>query len=272
MDVVGLGALTLDTGTIHGSDAAQLVVRVTPAAQTRLEAVFKLLADKVEDNGVYAGVDCYKVDTEVIQDQQEIEQLTALSIFWPVKHLLQDPAEVQWKPAQGEDEDEAEHGFGHLPPLFEVLTEGNAKAAVPVVEHLAGHQSVEHSGAEQRYTKVEAKQPPVLCFRIEHHEVRLWVKHAGAHGFILVGEGDHVENNSLRYCQDERQPPNSYNLHDCKQRDAHSLNSAPGCHSSVPVHAEGTQVENSDAHRGFLQEGEQLTQTQANNTVVKRKA
>lgn len=77
MDVVGLGAFTLDTGTIHGSDAAQLVVRVTPAAQTRLEAVFKLLADKVEDNGVYAGVDCYKVDTKVIQDQQELEQLTA---------------------------------------------------------------------------------------------------------------------------------------------------------------------------------------------------
>lgn len=38
-----------------------------------LEAVFKLLADKVEDNGVYAGVNCYKVDTEVIQDQQETE-------------------------------------------------------------------------------------------------------------------------------------------------------------------------------------------------------
>lgn len=38
-----------------------------------LEAVFKLLADKEEDNGVDAGVDCYQVDTEVIQDQQETE-------------------------------------------------------------------------------------------------------------------------------------------------------------------------------------------------------
>lgn len=38
-----------------------------------LEAVFKLLADKVKDNGVYAGVDCCKVDAEVIHDQQETE-------------------------------------------------------------------------------------------------------------------------------------------------------------------------------------------------------
>lgn len=39
-----------------------------------LEAVLKLFADKVEDDGVYAGVDCYKVDTQVIQDQQETEK------------------------------------------------------------------------------------------------------------------------------------------------------------------------------------------------------
>lgn len=38
-----------------------------------LEAVFKLLADKVEDYGVYAGVDCCHVDTKKIQDQQETE-------------------------------------------------------------------------------------------------------------------------------------------------------------------------------------------------------
>lgn len=37
VEVVWLGAFTLDTGTIHGSDAAQLVVRVTPATQTRLK-------------------------------------------------------------------------------------------------------------------------------------------------------------------------------------------------------------------------------------------
>lgn len=36
-----------------------------------LEAVFELLADKVENNGIYAGVDCSKVDAEVVQDQQE---------------------------------------------------------------------------------------------------------------------------------------------------------------------------------------------------------
>lgn len=36
-----------------------------------LEAVFKLLADKVEDDWVYAGVDRRKVDAKIIQDQQE---------------------------------------------------------------------------------------------------------------------------------------------------------------------------------------------------------
>lgn len=41
MEVVGLRAFALDTGTIHGSDAAQLVVRVTPAAQTRLQGHVK---------------------------------------------------------------------------------------------------------------------------------------------------------------------------------------------------------------------------------------
>lgn len=33
VQVVGLWALTLDTGTIHGSDAAYLVARITPTAQ-----------------------------------------------------------------------------------------------------------------------------------------------------------------------------------------------------------------------------------------------
>lgn len=37
MEVVGLGAFTLDAGAIHGPDAAQLAARVTPAAQTRLQ-------------------------------------------------------------------------------------------------------------------------------------------------------------------------------------------------------------------------------------------
>lgn len=37
VEVVGLGAFALDAGAIHGSGAAQLVVRVTPAAQTRLQ-------------------------------------------------------------------------------------------------------------------------------------------------------------------------------------------------------------------------------------------
>ena len=39
-----------------------------------LEAVLEFFADKVEDDGVYTGVDCGKVDAEVIQDQQETER------------------------------------------------------------------------------------------------------------------------------------------------------------------------------------------------------
>lgn len=37
VQVVGLWAFTLDAGTVHGTDAAQLVVRVAPATQTGLE-------------------------------------------------------------------------------------------------------------------------------------------------------------------------------------------------------------------------------------------
>lgn len=36
-----------------------------------LKAVFKLLADKVEDDWVYAGVDRCEVHAKIIQDQQE---------------------------------------------------------------------------------------------------------------------------------------------------------------------------------------------------------
>lgn len=46
-----------------------------------------------------------------------LEQLAAHLIILGVNHLLQDPAEVQREPAERKDEDEAEDGFGHLPPL-----------------------------------------------------------------------------------------------------------------------------------------------------------
>lgn len=68
-----------------------------------------------------------------------------------------------------------------------------------------------------------------------HHEVALGVKHAGAYGLVPVVEADHVKANSLRYCQEKWQHPNRHDLNDCQQRDAHSLNSAPGRHSPVPV-------------------------------------
>lgn len=54
--------------------------------------------------------------------------------------------------------------------LFEVLTQGDTQAAVPVVEHFAGHQGIEDGGAGQRYAEVETKQPPVLGILIELKE------------------------------------------------------------------------------------------------------
>lgn len=48
-----------------------------------------------------------------------LEQLAAHVIVLQVHHLFKDPAEVQWEPTEGEDEDEAEDSFGHLPPLVE---------------------------------------------------------------------------------------------------------------------------------------------------------
>lgn len=46
-----------------------------------LEAVFEFLAHKVEDNGVYAGVYCCKVDTKVIHDQQETVKRKIVFLF-----------------------------------------------------------------------------------------------------------------------------------------------------------------------------------------------
>lgn len=50
VEVVGLGALTLDAGAVHLPGAAQLVVRVAPAAQTRLEGHGKRKNRKTEKN------------------------------------------------------------------------------------------------------------------------------------------------------------------------------------------------------------------------------
>lgn len=61
------------------------------------------------------------------------------------------------------------------------------------------------------------------------------VKYAGAQGFVPVVEADHVECDSLRYRQDEWQNPNRNNDKDCGPRNADTLHSAPGGHSSVPV-------------------------------------
>lgn len=69
MVVVGLRALALDAGSVHLADAAHLVVRIAPAAQAGLETVLELFAHKVQNDGVDAGVDCGKVDADVIKNQ-----------------------------------------------------------------------------------------------------------------------------------------------------------------------------------------------------------
>lgn len=45
-----------------------------------LEAVFELLADKVQYNGIYARVDCCQVNAEVVHDQEETENRKKKSV------------------------------------------------------------------------------------------------------------------------------------------------------------------------------------------------
>lgn len=73
MEVVQLGAFALNAGPVHWSDAAQLVVGVAAAAQTRLETILELFADKIKNDRIYARVDSCKIDADVIQDQEKIE-------------------------------------------------------------------------------------------------------------------------------------------------------------------------------------------------------
>lgn len=57
--------------TLQAGRKSQVRERVN---EPYLEAVFELLADKVEDDGVDAGVDCCEVDAQIIQHQQETER------------------------------------------------------------------------------------------------------------------------------------------------------------------------------------------------------
>lgn len=52
---------------------------------------------------------------------------------------------------------------------------------------------------------------------------------------VPVAEMDNVEADRLRYGQEEGQHPDGQDLKDGQQRDAHSLNPAPGRHGPVPV-------------------------------------
>lgn len=48
---------------------------VSEGISTHLKAILELLADKVEDDGVDAGVYSGQVDAKIIHDQQEAESL-----------------------------------------------------------------------------------------------------------------------------------------------------------------------------------------------------
>lgn len=119
---------------------------------SHLEAALEALADHVEGDRIDAGVDGRHVDADVVQHQEEAkkrdgnhahlfvlrsgsfpsrppapEQLAAVRVLLVVDGELQDAAEVERQPAQGEDQDQAEHRLSNLPPLEK-----------PVKEHFLG--------------------------------------------------------------------------------------------------------------------------------------
>ena len=192
-----------------------------------LEAVFEPLWDEEEDYWIYAGVDGRHVDAEVVEHQQEaatteeeraasveedwevilfhifasvlvrlLQQLAAVSVVGSVDGSLQQATQVKREPAQSEDQNQAEHGFGHLTALwrdkpasesdslcrhqklgssssclcvylFDVFAQGDPQTSLPVSQHLASHQAVEDRREDHRHAEVEAKQPPVLRIPVE---------------------------------------------------------------------------------------------------------
>lgn len=119
--------------------------RVTPAAQTGLEAVFELLGNKEEDYGIDAGVDGGHVDADVVEDQQEIQEFTSLlTEVSIIDDLLQQATQMERKPAQGEDQHQAEHDLSDFSPLLEVLSQRDLQTFFLVLDHLAGHEAVEN--------------------------------------------------------------------------------------------------------------------------------
>lgn len=59
----------------------------------------------------------YSVFVRVLLSNNSLEQLATHIVMLGVHHLFEDPAEMQWEPAKGKDEDKAEDCFGYLPPL-----------------------------------------------------------------------------------------------------------------------------------------------------------
>lgn len=53
--------------------------------------------------------------------------------------------------------------------LLEVLAQSYAQGSIPVVEHLASHESVEGGRAGKGHAEIEAEIPPILgiCIKLE---------------------------------------------------------------------------------------------------------
>lgn len=47
-----------------------------------------------------------------------LQQLAAVSVVGSVDGSLQQATQVKWEPAQSEDQNQAEHGFGHFSALW----------------------------------------------------------------------------------------------------------------------------------------------------------
>lgn len=183
---------------------------------------------------------------------------------------LQEAAQMEREPAESEDQNQTENCFRHFSTLFEVFTQGDPQASLLVPQHLAGHESVEHSRAGQRNAEVKPKQPPVLRVSIEGHEGGVGLQHARSHGSVPVLEGNHGEPDGLGHGEQRRQQPDPPDAQRRYHGNTGPLHPGPGSHRPVPVHTQSTQVEHGDADGGFLQEGKQLAEKQPEHTVCKR--
>lgn len=92
--------------------------RLAPATQAGLKAVFESFAHQIQSDWINTGIQRSHVDANVVQNQQKTQKFTSVRVTLVIKSELQDPAEVEGKPAEGKNEDQAEHRFGHFSSLL----------------------------------------------------------------------------------------------------------------------------------------------------------